>query len=365
MSIIERAAGRLKTNSNEKSAAPAPLINDEMSVPSVPAQAYAAPSAPPDGTDPNLSASEKGAQILAKSALQEAIQTSSPATPAATPAATPVATPAIPEAVATNPQEQPAPTAKVVRNAPAKKIEINLERLTEMGFLTPGGRSLISEQFRMIKRPLLKQAFAPREATEHPGNLIMVTSSLPNEGKTFCSINLALSIAMELDHTVLLVDVDVARPSILRTLDVGADAENEAGLMDLLLDSKIDMSDVLLKTNVDTLSILPVGRNHTHSSELLASQAMQVLLEEIASRYPDRIVIFDSPPLLVTSEANVLASKMGQIVMVVGGEETSQQAVKTSLSQLSGCKNVSLIYNKSMAFTGSGSYGYGYGYGTY
>ncbi|MBV8624941.1 MAG: AAA family ATPase [Herbaspirillum sp.] len=229
-----------------------------------------------------------------------------------------------------------------------------------MGFLTPGSRSLISEQFRMIKRSLLRQAFAPREAGSNPGNLIMVTSSLPNEGKTFCSINLALSIAMELDHTVLLVDADVARPSVLRTFDV---AEEGAGMMNLLLDDKVDMADVMLKTNVDTLSVLPVGPRHSHSSELLASQSMHLLLEEIASRYPDRIVIFDSPPLLVTSEANVLATKMGQIAMVVAAESTSQQAVKTSLNQLKGCQNVSLIYNKSMAFAGSQEYGYGYGYG--
>lgn len=353
MSIIERAAGRLKSNAGDKvaAAAAAELLSPE------------GVAAAPENATP--AAAPATAPVAATPAVAPAV--ASVVTPAAAPAA-----PVVPTAQAT-PAASPRPAAPVAAksapdtasprgNAP-KRIEINLERLAEMGFLTPGGRSLISEQFRMIKRPLLKQAFAPREANSNPGNLIMVTSSLPDEGKTFCSVNLALSIAMELDHTVLLVDVDVARPSVLRTFDIGVDAETEAGLMDILLDSKIDMADVLLKTNVDTLSVLPVGRNHSHSSELLASQAMHVLLEEIATRYPDRIVIFDSPPLLVTSEANVLASKMGQIVMVVAGEETSQQAVKSSLDQLRGCHNVNLIYNKSMAFSGTQGYGYGYGYG--
>jgi protein-tyrosine kinase len=241
--------------------------------------------------------------------------------------------------------------------ATQKKVDINLERLSELGFITAGGgRSLISEQFRMIKRPLIKRAFGPRDVSGNPNNLIMVTSSLPGEGKTFCSINLAMSIAMELDHTVLLVDADVARPAMLGYLGIEADG----GLMDLLVDEKTDMSDVMLKTNVDTLSILPPGRNHSHASELLASQSMHVLLEEIANRYPDRIIIFDSPPLLVTSEAHVLAGKMGQIVVIVEAESTTQQAVKASLDQLKGCPSVNLIYNKSKVFPGTKQYGYGY-----
>jgi protein-tyrosine kinase len=104
------------------------------------------------------------------------------------------------------------------------------------------------EDFRIIKRPLLQRAFAERVAGDKPGNLIMVTSSLPGEGKTYCAINLAMSIAMELDHTVLLVDADVARPSVLRTLGLPA----QRGLMDILVDDKLDMADVMLRTNVDT-----------------------------------------------------------------------------------------------------------------
>jgi receptor protein-tyrosine kinase len=167
-----------------------------------------------------------------------------------------------------------------------------------------------------------------------------------------------MSIAMELDHTVLLVDADVARPSVLRVLGLPA----QPGLMDILLDEKVDLGDVLLRTNVDTLSILPAGTNNPRATELLASQTMTAFVNEIANRYPDRIVIFDSPPLLLTSEAHELASHMGQIVVVVEAETTTQHAVQESLRQLEGLANVSLIYNKTREFPGvEEKYDYHYG----
>lgn len=243
------------------------------------------------------------------------------------------------------------------RQQPTKRVEINLERLAANNMVTSdGGRVPVAEEFRAIKRPLIENAFSQNGRPVNRNNLIMVTSALPGEGKTFTAINLAISIAMELDHTVLLVDADVARPSILRTLGL----KSEAGLMDVLLDSKLDISDVLLKTNIDTLTILPAGKNHRHATELLASQTMSSLLDEIASRYPDRIVIFDSPPLLLTSEARVLASQMGQIVVVVEAETTTMHAVKTALNQLEACSNVNLVYNKARSFPGQGNYGHYY-----
>ncbi|MGZ8287988.1 MAG: XrtA-associated tyrosine autokinase [Telluria sp.] len=250
-----------------------------------------------------------------------------------------------------------AEVAQPVRSAP-RMVELDLERMQSIGLVTAaGGRTTLVEEFRVIKRPLLKRAFAERTPGSKPGNLIMVTSSLPGEGKTFCSINLAMSIAMELDHTVLLIDADVARPSVLRTLGLPA----QRGLMDVLLDDKLDVADVMLRTNVDTLSILPAGTNHPRATELLASQAMSALVTEIANRYPDRIVIFDSPPLLLTSEAHVLASHMGAIVMVVEAEATTQHALREALAQLEGLDNVNLIYNKTREFPGTETYDYHYG----
>ncbi|WP_317202227.1 XrtA-associated tyrosine autokinase [Janthinobacterium sp.] len=239
-------------------------------------------------------------------------------------------------------------------------VELDLEHMREMGLVTAaGGRTTLVEEFRAVKRPLIKGAFTPPSAGQKPGNLIMVTSSLPGEGKTYCSINLAMSIAMEMDHTVLLIDADVARPSVLRTL--GLRLPNQRGLMDILLDDTLELADVMLRTNVDTLTILAAGSSNTRATELLASQAMAALVYEIANRYPDRIVIFDSPPLLLTSEAHVLATHMGQIVVVVEAESTTQQALKEALQQLEGLNNVNLLYNKTQAFHGAENYNYHYG----
>lgn len=233
-----------------------------------------------------------------------------------------------------------------------KTAEINIARLQDLGILTPdGGRSVIAEEFRYIKRPLIENAFRKTNPIRH-GNLIMVTSAMPGEGKTFCAINLAMSIAMEMDHTVLLVDADVARPSVPHYLGL----EVEGGLMDLLLNEKSDFASVMLNTNIERLRLLPSGHSHKRATELLASQAMSNLLEEIATRYPDRIVIFDSPPILLTSEARALAHQMGQIVLVVAAESTTQHGVKDAINKIGNHPNISLVYNKAKGFPGMGYY---------
>jgi protein-tyrosine kinase len=257
---------------------------------------------------------------------------------------------------------EPVPLAAAERPAQkfsTRQVDLDLTRMRELGMVTAAaGRTRLLEDFRVIKRPLLQRAFADRAPGDKPGNLIMITSSLPGEGKTYCAINLAMSIAMELDHTVLLIDADVARPSVLRTLGLPA----HRGLMDILVDDKLDMADVMLRTNVDTLSILPAGTATQRATELLASSTMTNLVNEIAHRYPDRIVIFDSPPLLLTSESRVLASHMGQIVMVVEAQTTTQHAVTEALGQLEGYPNVNLIYNKTRDIPGiEETYDYHYG----
>lgn len=234
-------------------------------------------------------------------------------------------------------------------------VDINLARLHQMGMVThDGGRTPAAEDFRIIKRPLLRSAAGAVGQGRKNGNLVVVTSALPGEGKTFCAINLAMSIAMEKDHTVLLVDADVARPSVLKVLGL----PNTAGLMDVLLSERRSLADVILRTNIAGLSILPAGRSNKHATELLASQAMSLLLDDIAGRYPDRIVVFDSPPLLLTTEATVLAGQMGQVVLVVESETTTQRAVKEALRRLDHCAHVSLICNKTRAFPGDDYYGY-------
>lgn len=295
---------------------------------------------------------QKREPTIAPGAPAEAVSVAAGAQASAAPA---VAAPAPAAPTVSKAQAAPAPAPR----APTKRVELDLAHMRDSGMVTAaGGRTTLVEDFRIIKRPLIKRAFAERTPGDKPGNLIMITSSLPGEGKTYCAINLAMSIAMELDNTVLLVDADVARPSVLRVLGLPA----QRGLMDILLDDKLDLADVMLRTNVDTLSILPAGTSNARATELLASQIMSTFVTEIANRYPDRIVIFDSPPLLLTSEAHVLASHMGQIVVVVESETTTQHAVKESLRQLEGCKNVNLIYNKTREFPGvEETYDYHYG----
>jgi protein-tyrosine kinase len=243
----------------------------------------------------------------------------------------------------------------------SRRVEIDLDALSAAGIVSPNApRSQIADQFRVIKRPLIRNAMGKGASVIANGNLIMVTSALAGEGKSFTAINLALSIATELDNTVMLVDADVARPSVLRVLGLPP----SPGLLDLVLDESRDMSSVLLKTNIDKLSILPSGLQHQRATELLASDAMIRMLGTMASRYPDRIVIFDSPPLLLTTEARVLATHMGQIVMVVRAETTLQSDVQHALSHIEACPVKMLVLNQARAAS-EGAYGYGYGYGGY
>jgi receptor protein-tyrosine kinase len=241
---------------------------------------------------------------------------------------------------------------------------VNLARLKQAGALTPdAGRSKIAEEYRLIKRPLLVNAFGHGNTAPIPnGNLIMVTSSVPGEGKSFTAINLAISMATELESTVLLIDADVTKSSVVRYLGLEADR----GLLDVLRDPSIQLADVMIKTDIAKLTVLPSGRSFSHATELLASSAMKEFVKDISSRYRDRIIIFDCPPLLATSEASVLATYMGQIVFVVEAERTPQEAVKDALSHLTDCAHVGLVLNKAPTRTGGADYyGYGYGYGGY
>jgi receptor protein-tyrosine kinase len=187
----------------------------------------------------------------------------------------------------------------------------------------------------------------------------MGSSSNPNEGKTFISINLALSIALEQDKTVLLVDADVLRPSIHRELEF----ESKQGLLEYLLDEVHSLSDVIYNTNIPNLKLIPAGKPHHLTNELLASTKMAVLAEELAQRYPDRIVIFDCPPILGVTETPVLSSFIGQAVVVVEESKTKLDDVKKAVSQLNEDIAVGFVMNKTIR-SKKDAYGYyGYGYG--
>ena len=250
------------------------------------------------------------------------------------------------------------------RNPEEYDIFLNLDKMHEVGMLTPqSGRNEIAEEYRHIKRPLLKNVLEQSNLTQSASNIIMVTSALPGEGKTYTSINLAMSIAMEMDHTCLLVDSDVAKPSVMRA--VGLYDGSQKGLVDYLSDPSLDLADIMLRTNVPKLNIIPAGSVDAHATELLSSEHMRRLVKELSERYHDRIIIFDTPPLLATTESHVLMSLAGQVVLVVEAMKTQYSAIKQAVEFLPKDKYVGLILNKSRTRSSYGySYGgYGYGYG--
>ena len=239
-------------------------------------------------------------------------------------------------------------------------IELNGERLTERGFIySPDSAHHIQEEFRHIKRKLLNNAFGPAAKTLKHSNLIMVSSSNPNEGKTFVSINLALSIALEQDKTVLLVDADVLRPSLHRELEF----ESKKGLLEYLLAEVDSLSEVIYNTNIPNLKLIPAGKPHHLTNELLASERMVQLAQELAQRYPDRMVIFDCPPILGVTETPVLSDVVGQAVVVVEESKTKIDDVKRAVSQLNEDIAIGCVMNKTVRSNKDvyGYYGYGYG----
>lgn len=245
-----------------------------------------------------------------------------------------------------------------VTDSPARRsreVTVDLDRMAAGGYVTPNApRSQLADEYRTLKRPLLNNAHGKSAAPIHRANLIMVTSSVPGEGKTFTSVNLAMSIAMEVDSTVLLVDADVARPAVLDRLGLAS----SPGLLDLLTQPELDMADVLLKTNVDRLSILPAGTPHPRATELLASAGMNRLLDDMATRYADRIIVFDAPPLLLSTESRALATQVGQVLLVVEADRTTQSAVKSALAMIEACPVVMTVLNKiEPSQSGGGYYG--------
>jgi len=250
-------------------------------------------------------------------------------------------------------------TAPTATKRTQRSVTLDLERIRAAGLLVPDTQpSRIKEEYRQIKRPLLMHIDGKGATISEHANLIVVTSARPGEGKTFTACNLALSIAAERNRTVLLVDADVIKPAVTKTLGF----EAEQGLVDFLIDDQLELADVLVNTSIPSLTVLPAGSKHHLSAELLAGDNMHRLTAELSVRYPDRIVIFDSPPLLATTEASILTSLMGQVVMVVEAERTAQSQVKDALAMLNPNQIIGFVLNKTRDVLVPNYHGYGYGY---
>jgi exopolysaccharide/PEP-CTERM locus tyrosine autokinase len=243
----------------------------------------------------------------------------------------------------------------------AAKIHIDKAALVRSGFLAPDDENrLLEDEYRRIKRPLVAHAFGKRATKVKDGHVILVTSALPGDGKTFSCINLALSLARERDLSVILVDGDVAKGHVSRLFGV----IDQPGLLDLLEeDGTVSLQETILQTDVERLSIMAAGNMRVHSTELLASDRMERIIRALIAQDPNRLIVFDSPPLLATTESSVITSFAGQIVMVVCANVTPQRAVLEAIDLIDEDKALNLVLNKVQDGHESGYYGYGYGYG--
>ena len=258
--------------------------------------------------------------------------------------------------------------AAVAEVLPQFSIAVDLETLRAEG-LHPKVEDFeaINQQFRRVKRPVLSIAFKQELTEGENPNVIMVSSALPKSGKTFCSINLALSIARERDVGAVIVDADVLKPNISRVLDL----EERPGLIDYLVDPAVTIDDILVGTDLYDIIVVPAGGRHEEATELLASRRMQEFIHALAERFSSRAIVVDTPPLLLTNEANVLAENMGQIILVVEAGISTQESVIEAVGLLNSEKPINAIVNKSrgMDVGGYGANGYsyygagGYGYG--
>jgi exopolysaccharide/PEP-CTERM locus tyrosine autokinase len=239
-------------------------------------------------------------------------------------------------------------------------MTVNMEALRARGYLPEAGKDQqFADHYRRIKRPLVEKAMSEGTAVGEP-RVIMITSGLPGDGKTFTSINLALSMALERDISVLLVDCDVARRHVSEIVGL----KEESGLLDALVDESVDADSLVVQTNLRGLSILPAGRRRVEATtELLSSNRMRQIIANLCNHDPRRILLLDSPPLLITNEGRTLVKIAGQIVLVIRAGRTPRYAVQDAMGLFDAQQMGGIILNQVEASPIEGYYGYG-SYGT-
>ena len=254
------------------------------------------------------------------------------------------------------------PATEPLKSRNALIVKLDRDALRKASLVGPeSDERLLADQFRLLKRPLIAHALG-RMATPIPdGNLVQVTSSLAGEGKTFISLNLALSMSREQDTSVLLVDGDVLSPALSTALGL----DSLPGLLDFLANPDCELESVVYATNIANLMVMPAGRPRHDAAELLSSERMGAFVDVAARAYPEQLVLLDSPPMLVTSESRALAAWSGQLIMVVNAGKTPQQAVVDAVDAIPEDKPVNVVLNRSQRRSSSdSSYGYGgYGHG--
>ena len=264
------------------------------------------------------------------------------------------------------PSPRPSPRKEVAKAAPAivptRQGTIDRDRLAAQGMIVPGTPVTgISEEYRIVKRELIRNFGGAGNRPILPrGHRVLIASANPGEGKTFSAVNLALSLAVEADHDVLLIDADIAKPSVLDTLGL----ENGPGLMDALADPHLAVGDCLIQTDIPGLKVMPAGAHHMHDTELLASARTEALLAQLEAGAPGRILILDSPPILAASPAAVLAGHVGQTILVVRADTTLESALRDAIGLMGACPQIQLLLNGTKFSPGGRRFGTYYGQGS-
>jgi len=243
---------------------------------------------------------------------------------------------------------------------PKTEIRVNRRKLIDAGVaIEEEFEHELRDEMRRIKWPVLNNAFGEQSQDVPRGNVVMVSSATSGEGKTFTTINLALSIAAEKDYDVLLVDADIAKPHASESFGI----MDHAGVIDYLLGDVDDVTDIIVGTDIPGLRLLSAGKPHEHSSELIASARMQSLVDELTTRFPSTVILFDTSPVLLTNESQVLSRIVGQILLVVAANRTSQVAAREAANILGSDRVLNVIFNRvNSVFRQKYRYGGYYGY---
>lgn len=268
-------------------------------------------------------------------------------------------------AVEAAPTVKPSQRKDITRAAPAivpaRQGVIDRERLAALGMIVPGTPVTgISEEYRIVKRELIRNFSGAGNRPVLPrGHRVLIGSANPGEGKTFSAVNLALSLSVEADHDVLLIDADIAKPNVLQMLGL----TDGPGLMDALADPHLPLADCLIQTDIPGLKIMPAGMQHMQDTELLASARTEALLSQLEQGAPGRIIILDSPPVLAASPAAVLAAHVGQLIMVVRADRTLEGALRDAIGLMGACPHIQLLLNGVKYSPGGRRFGTYYGQG--
>lgn len=235
-----------------------------------------------------------------------------------------------------------------------KRLDIPLKKLRRSGYVTPSDvKNKMTEEYRRIKRPLVRNL--TNDDISKNSHVLMVTSSIAGEGKTFTSINLTMSLAQERERNVIFIDADVLKGTAGSELGL---PRHTPGLIDVLSGAVSEFHEVVHETNVPNLWFVPAGQSNTHANELLASDGLGRCIDEISTLFEDSILILDCPPILQTNEANVLLHHAGQVVFIVAERQTNQKLVSVALNQIDESKYLGLVLNRSR--NTNSVYGYGY-----